>query len=198
MGHFYEEKEMANIDRTGFHVVANRFGSPYNGAVHKCFSTGDNLFKGDLVKWASDPVTSDEGVYLEVDRMTATTELCVGVVVGWDANPDALGNLYHAASGTNAVHIVYIQDVMLEAQDDAASMVATDVGFNIDATFTAGSTTTGQSGMELSGTSAATTAGLQFKIVQKAAKADNTIAIANCGFYVTINQSGWIDQTAGV
>lgn len=189
---------MANPDNTGYKVVGDRFGGPYTGQVHRVFSTGDNLFKGDLVKWASDPVTDGDGVYMEVDRMTATTELCVGVVVGWDANPDALSNLYHAASSDYGVHIVYIQDCMLECQDDAATMVATDVGLNIDSTFTAGDVNTGQSGMELSGTSAATTAGLQFKIQQKAARANNTIGEANCSFIVSINQSGWIDQTAGV
>lgn len=189
---------MANPDNTGFKVVGDRFGGPYTGQVHRVFSTGDNLFKGDLVKWASDPVTDGDGVYMEVDRMTAVTELCVGVVVGWDADPDNLGANFHTASTTNGVQIVYIQDAMLEAQDNAATMVAIDVGLNVDATFTAGTELTGQSGMELSGTSAAATAGLQFKIQQKVARADNTIGEANCAFLVSINQSGWIDQTAGV
>lgn len=189
---------MANIDRTGFYPVSDLFGNPWNGQVHKVYSTGDNLFKGDLVKWASDPVSIDDGVYLEVDRCTATTELIVGVVVGWEADPNGLSNLYHPASSTYAVYVAYTDGLILEAQDDAATMVATDVGLNADATFTAGSTTTGASGMEISGSSAATTAGLQFKILGKSPKSDNTIGEANCSFLLKVNQSGWIDQTAGV
>ena len=189
---------MANPDSSGFKPVGSLMGGPFNGLVHRVFATGTNLFKGDLVKWASDPVTDGDGIYLEVDRCTAASELVVGVVVGWDANPDGLSNNYHAASSTYAVHIVYTDNVILEAQDNAVTMVATDVGLNVDATFTAGDTTTGQSGMEVSGTSAATTAGLQFKILGKVARPNNTLTEANCAFLVKINQSGWIDQTAGV
>jgi len=189
---------MANLDKTGFTPVSDLMGNPFNGQIHKVYSTGDNLFKGDLVKWASDPVSIDDGVYLEVDRCTAVSELIVGVVVGWEASTTAMSNLYHAASSTLAVYIAYTDGIILEAQDDAATMVATDVGLNIDATFTAGTTATGASGMELSGSSAATTAGLQFKILGKSPKPDNTIGEANCSFLVKVNQSGWIDQTAGV
>lgn len=192
---------MANADRpNGFTPVKYRFGGAYSGAYRKLFSTGDNLFLGDLVKRASDAVQSGTGVYAEVDRATATTELITGVVVGWEANPNAQENLYHAASSTYAVYIADIDNLICEVQSDDATMVQTDVGLNIDATFTAGSTTTGLSNMEINGDTAATTAGLQFKIIEMVDREDNDTAdsTANQRFLVTINQSAWADQTVGV
>lgn len=191
---------MANTDRpNGFTPVATLFG-PYTGQTMKCYSTADDLFMGDLVNAATTPVASGSGVYPEVDRCAATTDTIMGVVTGWEANPTALGNLYHAASSTYAVYIAPIHNLILEVQSDDATMVQTDVGLNVDATFTAGSTASGMSNMEIDGDTAATTLGLQFRIIGMVDRGDNdnTDSTANQRFLVTVNQSGWADQSAGI
>jgi len=190
---------MANVDRpNGFTPVATLFG-PYTGQSMKCFSS-DNLFLGDLVNAATTPIASGSGVYPDVDRCAATTDTIFGVVVGWEPNPTALSNLYYEGSGTYAVYIAPIHNLILEVQSDDATMVQTDVGLNVDATFTAGTTATGMSNMEIDGNTAATTAGLQFRIIGMVDRGDNDVtdSTANQRFLVTVNQSGWADQTAGI
>ena len=192
---------MANVSRpSGYTPVKYLNGQPYTGASIKMYSTADNLFLGDLVKQAPDPVVSNNGVYQEVDRATATTELLYGVVVGWEPNPTALGNLYHAASAVYGVLIAPIDNLILEAQSDDATMVQSDVGLNVDAVFTAGTTATGMSNMALDGDTAATTAGLQFRLLRMVDRpdADNADSIAAQRFWVKCNQSAWVDQSAGV
>jgi hypothetical protein len=192
---------MANVSRpNGFQVVKYRNGASYSGVSTKYYSTADNLFLGDLVKAAADPVASGNGVYQEVDRCSATTDAILGVVVGWEVNPTNLGLLYHTASSTYGVFIADIWDLVLEAQSDDATMVQTDVGLNVDATFTAGTTATGISNMALDGDTAATTAGLQFKILRMVDRPDhdNSDSIAAQRFWVVVNQSRWADQIAGV
>lgn len=191
---------MANIDRpNGFRPVGTLSGAPYNGAVIRCVST-DNLFTGDLVKWASDPLAIGEGPgYPDVDRCTATTDLIVGVVTGWDPNPSvALDRKYYTGGSGLAVHIAPIDNLLLEAQADDNALDLVDVGLNVDATFTAGDVTTGASGMELDASTAAITAGLQFKVMSLAAVPGNTATSNWTRAIVKCNQSGLIDQTAGV
>jgi hypothetical protein len=190
---------MANVDRPrGFRPVMSASGD-FTGRVRKVYSTADNLFIGDLVKQAADPVLSGDGIYQEVDRCSAVGDLIAGVVVGFEPNPTALGNLYHTASSTYGVFIIEPEGVTFEVQGDAA-MDRTDVGLNADATFTAGSTTTGASNMELSASSAAATAGLQLRIIGMVDRADgdNSDAATNVKCLVRINQSANADQTAGV
>lgn len=192
---------MANVDKpNGFRPVMHLNGSPYNGQSRKYFSSGDNLFMGDLVEQKANGIRSNDGIYPQVDRIDAAGDRIVGVVVGWEANPDALSNLYHAASSTYAVYIADASDLIMEAQSDDATMVIGDVGFNISPTVTAGSTTTGQSGMELDGSTAATTNSLTLRIVGAVDRADNdaTDSTANQRWLVSINSSAWGNLTVGV
>lgn len=190
---------MANTDRpNGFRPVKYLNGIPYNGAYVKCYSPTDNLFMGDLVEADTAGQTSGDGVYPTVDRLDAATDLIYGVVVGWEANPTSLENLYHAASTTRAVYIALTDGLVMEAQSNDGTMVAGDVNLNISPTVTAGSTTTGASNMELDGATAATTASLTLRIVGAVDKPDNDIASANSRWYVTPNVSAWADSVAGV
>ena len=79
-------------------------------------------------------------------------------------------------------------------------MTQSDVGLNADFTFTAGTTATGASNMELDGSTANTTAGLAFRILQMVDRTDgdNSDSVANQRFLVKCNQSAWADQIAGV
>ena len=192
---------MANVDRpNGFRIVSRKDGSPYNGAFRKYYSPNDNLFVGDLVEQETTGVVSGDGRYPTVDRIDAAGDRIAGVVVGFEANPDALGNLYHAASSTYAVYIADVNDLILEAQSDDATMVMGDVGLNISPTVTAGTTATGLSNMELDGDTAATTNTLTLRIVGAVDRADNdaTDSTANQRWLVTVNSSADANLTVGV
>ena len=190
---------MANVDRpNGFRPVKYLDGRPYNGAYVKCYSDSDNLFLGDLVEADTAGQASGNGVYPTVDRIDAAGDAIWGVVVGWEANPNALSNLYHAASTTYAVYIAMAQDLVMEAQSDDATMEVGDVGLNISPTVTAGSTTTGASGMELDGSTAATTNTLTLRIVGAVDKPDNEVGSANDRWLVTVNSSAFANLVAGV
>lgn len=190
---------MANVDRpNGFKPVMHLNGSPYNGAFRKYYSPNDNLFIGDLVEQETTGVANGDGVYGTVDRIDAAGDVIVGVVVGFEANPDALSNLYHTASSIFAVYIADARDLILEAQADDATMVLGDVGLNISPTVTAGTTATGASGMELDGDTAAATNTLTLRIVGMVDRADNDISTANSRWLVTINSSAYANLIAGV
>jgi hypothetical protein len=90
------------------------------------------------------------------------------------------------------------QDLVMEAQSDDGTMVAGDVGLNISPTVTAGSTTTGASGMELDGSTAATTNTLTLRIVGAVDKPDNEVGSANDRWLVTVNSSAFANLIAGV
>jgi hypothetical protein len=194
---------MANVDRpTGFTPVRYLDGSPYMGAASLYFSDSDNLFMGDLViqDTAGTTYTKSNGVYGTVNRAQAVTDLIVGVVVGWYPDPDNLGRLHHASSTSIPLLVAHIDNLVLECQSDDATMTQSDVGLNADFTFTAGTTATGASNMELDGSTANTTAGLAFRILQMVDRTDgdNSDSVANQRFLVKCNQSAWADQIAGV
>ncbi len=192
---------MANADRTnGFKPVMHLNGSPYNGQFRKYYSPNDNLFMHDLVEAETTGVRTNGAIYPSVDRLDAAGDVIVGVVVGWEADPTALGRLYHAASSTYAVYIADARDLIMEAQSDDATMVLGDVGLNISPTVTAGNTTTGQSNMELDGNTAATTNTLTLRIVGTPERPDNdtTDSTANQRWLVSVNSSAWGNLIAGV
>ena len=182
---------MANVDRpNGFRPVGTISGSPWQGSVQKCVSDADNLFLGDLVIYqALGFAAGGDGAYMGVDRMaTGTTGLIVGVVVGWEPNPDNLGALYHVASSTRGVYICTAPDVILEAQgDDTQAIPAADVGNNYDVTIAAGDTTTGASNMEVDSDSEVSTSATPLKLIQVVDTPDNDITAANTKVRVLIN-----------
>lgn len=192
---------MANVDRpTGFRPVKHRNGSPYNGQMTLMYSPNDNLFLGDLVEAETTGVRRNDGIYRTVDRLDAAGDVIVGVVVGWEANPSALENLYHAASSTLAVYIADARDLIMECQSDDATMVLGDVGLNISPTVTGGSTTTGASNMEINGDTADTTNTLTLRIEAAVDRPDNdtTDSTANQRWYVSVNSSSHANLIAGV
>ena len=192
---------MANTDiTTGFRPVYHLDGSPYNGASRKYYSPDDNLFMGDLVEQSADGVLSGSGIYPTVDRIDAAGDIIAGVVVGWEANPDALSNLYHAASSTFAVYIADARDIIMECQSDDATMVSTDVGLNCSPTVTAGTTTTGKSNMEVDGDTAATTTTLTLRILGFVDRPgnDNSDSTANSKLLVKVNNHVMADAREGL
>jgi hypothetical protein len=192
---------MANTDiANGFRPVMHLNGSPYNGQFRKYYSPNDNLFLGDLVEQETTGVRSGDGAYPTVDRIDAAGDRIVGVVVGWEANKDALSNKYHAASSTYAVYIADARDLIMECQSDDATMVLGDIGLNASPTVTAGTIATGRSNMELDGSSAAATNTLTLRIVGFVDRTGNDSAdsTANTKVLVTVNSSAWGNLTVGV
>src|SRR3990170_6080238 len=140
---------MANVDRpNGFRPVRYLNGAPYNGAFVRMYSPTDNLFIGDFVEPTATGLAVRDGGYQEVGR-AETGDPIVGVVVGFEPNPTALGNLYHAASAVYAVYVAPIAGLVLEGQTDGTGLAAADVGLNVDFVVAAGSTTTGASNFEV-------------------------------------------------
>ena len=183
---------MANIDRpNGFRPVGTLSGAPYNGQMRK-FYTDTDCFLGDIMIQDAAGVTGgSDGAYQGVTRATsATATLAIGVVVGWEFDPDSLGAVYHAGSSTRAVYLCVDPNVIFECQDNGAAtlITAADVGLNYDIVVTAGSTTTGVSNMEVdSGTAGAVTAATPVKLVGISDRADNEIGSANAKLLVTLN-----------
>ena len=163
---------MANTaDKTaGFRVAGTLSGNPTH-QIQKCYSDTDKLYKGDIVVASTDGQAPPQGngAYMAVNRANdgVGTLLPIGVVVGWEPNPDALGNLYHAASATYAVYVNTDPNLILEVAGDGAGTIpgVNVVGANFDYTVTAGTDTTGASNMQLDESSSVTTADTPFKCI---------------------------------
>lgn len=186
---------MANVDRpNGFMPVGTISGAPWQGAIRKCYSDADNLFVGDVVikNTAGQADPKSGGAYVAVDRSTnGATDIPLGVVVGWEPNPTALHNKYHAASTTYAVYVCTAPDVILECQSDDGTPTVASVGLNFDYVIAAGSTTTGASGMELDGDTGVTTAATPLKLIGMVDSPKNDTASANMKCLVTFNMHAY-------
>lgn len=196
---------MANTDRpNGLTPIGHLGGSPYNGAFQKMYCAA-NLFKGDIVEQTTaDGIVSEDGVYQSVIRMAnGATSIPIGVVVGWEANPTALGNLYHVGSAVYAVYICTDPTVIFAAQGDGAGTIsaATEVGMNTDVTIAAGSTTTGLSNMEVDEDTTAmiTTATTPLRVMGIRNIAGNEQGVANQEWLVMLNTHTFLNDagTAG-
>ena len=157
----------------------------------------DNLFLGDFVEPTATGRAVGDGAYQEVGR-AETGDPIVGVVVGWEPNPTALGNLYHAASTTYCVYVAPITGMILEGETSTSGLAAADVGLNVNFVVAAGSTTTGASNMQVDSTTEATTNTLDLRIVGLVDRADNDLTATNMKVLVTVNRDWYSDQVAGV
>ena len=180
---------MANVDRpNGLRPVGTLGSSTYNGQIRK-FYTDTNCFLGDIMVQEGGGVAGSGVGYQGVTRTeSATTGPAIGVVVGWEVDPDSLGAVYHAGSSTLAVYLDVDPNTIYECQHDgSAAIVAADIGLNYDLVITAGSTTTGASNIEIKAdTAGAATAGTPLKLLGFSDKPDNEVgAWAKC--LVTLN-----------
>lgn len=184
---------MANTDRpNGLRPVSTLSGAPYNGQMRK-FYTDTNCFLGDIMiqDAASKANATSNGASQGVTRATSgTAGIAIGVVVGWEPNPDSLSAVYHAGSATYAVYLCVDPNVIFECQDNGAAtlIVAADVGMNYDIVVTGGSTSTGVSNMEVdSGTAGAVDKDRIIKLIGIVDKPDNEVGVANAKLLVTLN-----------
>jgi len=174
---------MANVSRlNGFRPIRQIMGSAYDGEVIKCWipaSDGTATFVGDIVKLSG---TADSDGNPSVIQAAAGNTPC-GVIVWMEPNPADLTQNYRPASqniaAQNAGRWVYVAmdpDLVMEVQGSGTFALG-DVGQNANLTAaTAGSTTTGQSGMALDDATKATTSTLVFQIIGVVQRPDNDVS----------------------
>ncbi len=205
---------MANTSRVnGFVPVKHLNGSPYNGQfnVYEIVAgDGTATMVGDLVKADSGTATD---VYPTAVRGGTTGEvtsgLFLGVVVGFlPFNTLSVGNnpslptldvpLYRAASTKRFAMVADSPDLIFEVQDGGTvPCTLTLIGNNTGFMATAGSTTTGVSGMTTGTTAPTTTNSLPLKIMGIVNRPDNASAAASQKLLVMINQHYYMGgQTA--
>jgi hypothetical protein len=198
---------MANVSYVnGFSPVETFDGVPYNGKVKPYIvGTGDStaLFIGDLVNIAGGAavvtIQSDlTGLALPIcAQAAATTTTAVGVIVGFEPDRNNLDLLYRVASTQRVVYVCDDPMMILEAQEDGVvtPIALADATKNINIIVAAGSTITGNSGMQLDSSTVATTATFPIRLIRMVPVVNNSNAgslaftkwrcMINNGFYKT-------------
>lgn len=192
---------MASVSRVnGFRPVKYLTGAPYNGAANLYFADSGNsdvIMVGDLVKLAGD-ARSPSGAPTVARHAGGATEAAVGVVtgilftgVGDTANVPPVTSLdtpvYRAASTSRYLLVADDPTLVLEAQTSGATFATADVGQNCQVSATAGSTSTGASGMSIDLGNKGATATLPLKVIGFPNRPDNQIGDSYTNAYVVIN-----------
>jgi len=192
---------MANVDSPfGLRPVRYMSGAPYNGAVNAyATAAGDGtaIYLGDPVIISGTAQTIDGVIYQDVDQ-AATGDVIVGVVVG--VKPDTRDSLIYRAASTQ--RILYVADdpnLLFEIQEvsGGTALTAAAIGLNADFVVAAGSTTTGQSGVELNNATEATTNTLDLQIVGFQNRTGNEVG-EHAKWLVRINRHQRANQVAGI
>jgi hypothetical protein len=185
---------MANADRAkGLLPVRHINGSPWNGQTTTFLvdsSDGTAIYVGDVVKTEGTAGGAGKTVYgVDCEGMQrvirvatgATGQDILGVVVGFSPDPTDLTKKHRAASTDRLAFVVTDPTVVYEIQEDAvtSNLAAADVGLNISFSTTAGSATTGISGIQAISNAKATTVTLPLKILGLAKRPDNAFGLAS-------------------
>jgi hypothetical protein len=208
---------MASVSRiNGFRPVKSITGAPYNGGANVYFMPASDstvVMVGDAVKLLGD-ARAASGVPT-VTRAGAT-DIPVGVVVGilfsgianeaQNTPPvnDLNTPIYRRASTDRYLLVSDDPNLVYEVQyagtSVAAATITANVGLNGQFTTTAGSTTSGSSGMQLDSAGLATTATLPLKIVGFPNRPDNIPGDTFFSYYVKLNTTSFSTGTgaAGV
>lgn len=174
---------MANVDAAfGFVPVRHMSGNaPRTNKYTITSGLAENIFSGDMVILTADGVITPAGA-------TETNQLGVFAGVSYTASDGSYVYSEYWPSGTTATDIVaYVYDdpyTVFKVQS-AGSPAQTNIGNCADIVAGAGSTTTGRSGFEISGTMAATAA--QCKIIALHDAPDNAFG-ANAVMEVLVNE----------
>jgi hypothetical protein len=172
---------MANTSRVnGFRPVKHLNGSPYNGQFNLytlLAADATATFVGDLVKLSG---TADaSGAYASIAQAAAGNAV-IGAVIGFVPDYSNLNSpgQYRLASTLRFAMVADSPDLIFECESDngGAALAITDVGRVADVLVGAGSTSTGQSGMQLDSSTAATnTATFPLRIMGFSPRVDNEI-----------------------
>lgn len=183
---------MANVSRVnGFRPVQTMNGAPWSGTLNKYFiptADGTAVFEGDAVKIAG--TASALGV--RGVTKASVGDAIVGHVVGFSVNPLNLNTPQYRVANANIVDggmYVYVCDDpnTIFAVQVSGTVANTDVGLNANFADAGGSTTTGQSGETLDGTTKAVTATLTYKIMDFVQAVDNDVTSSGAKVLVKIN-----------
>lgn len=192
---------MPNLSRpSGLKVAKSVVGGSAKGQIETYSipaSDATAVFVGDIVKLAG---SADANGVATVARLAANTDLPLGVVVGFVYDPTNLNtpSQYRAASTARQVLVSVDPTTVYEVQATGTTVVG-DVGLNAGVTFTAGSSSTGISGMELDATTKATTATLPLKILGWVQRPDvDTADGSNMKVHVLLNTAALSGGTAGI
>lgn len=208
---------MASVSRiNGFRLVKNLTGGSMTGQLDTAFvpaSDSTVIMVGDAVKLLGD-ARAATGVPT-VTRVSAATDIPYGVVVG--ISFEGLGDsqnmppvndlntpIYRRASTDRYLLVCTdpqaVYEVQLAGAGPSAATVTAAVGLNGQFTVSAGSTTTGASGMQLDSAGQATTATLPLKIIGFPQRPDNVPGDAFFSYWVKLNTSQYATGTgsAGV
>lgn len=205
---------MSSVSRiNGFRPVKMITGAPYNGQAGLYFvpsSNSDVIMVGDVVKLAGD-ARSPTGVPTVARHASGATEAAVGVVVGIAfsgvgdvQNMPPVNDLntpvYRRASTDRYLLVADDPNLVFEAQTSGATFATANVGLNCEIDATAGSTTSGASGMSIDLAALASTATLPLKVVGFPSRPDNNIGDSYTNAYVVINNHQYKGSTgtAGV
>jgi hypothetical protein len=172
---------MANVSRIfGARPMGQLGAGSFSGRVSMYAipaADGTAVFVGDIVKLSG---TSDaDGVATVIQAAAGNTP--VGVVVGFVPDYSNLALQYRVASTLRYCWVADDPALVFEMQEDAVggALALASVGLNADIIVGSGSTTTGQSGMQLDTSTAATTATLVVQILGFIQRPDNEVASAN-------------------
>ena len=207
---------MSSVSRlNGFRPVKMITGAPYNGQAELAFvpsSDSSVIMVGDAVKLLGDARAASGAP--TVTRVSGATDIAYGIVVGIlftgvgdTPNIPPVNDLntpvYRRASTDRYLLVCTDPNVVYEAQylttSVAAATITANVGLNGSWDLTAGSTTTGSSGMSIAALSA-TTATLPLKVIGFPNRPDNIPGDVYFSYYVKLNnvQSGTGTGQAGV
>ena len=173
----------------GLKPVRDRSGRAWNGAAEAfpvLASDSTALAVGDPVQLAGSSLNGRP----TVTRATAAGgNFIFGVVIGMGNDPVALRAGYRAASTLSEVLVCTDPELLFEimADDDAATLAATDVGLNADLIAGSADLVNRVSGFMLDTSTKATTATLQLKIEGIVNDGLNEIAVAKQRVLVSIN-----------
>lgn len=192
---------MASVSRiNGLSPVKFITGAPYNGQAGVYFvpaANADVIMVGDVVKLAGE-ARAPSGLPTVARHAGGATEAAVGVVVGilfsgmgdtQNVPPvtDLNTPIFRRTLTDRYLLVADDPSLVFEAQTSGATLATADVGLNTGLTVTAGSTTSGASGMTIDLATKAATATLPLKLVGFPARVDNNIGDAFTRAYVMIN-----------
>ena len=177
----------------GFRPVRDMNSSPYNGLTQIYIfaaADGSTVFKGDVVQF--DATNRSSGIAdpyvpgvpaVKALVAPATTTAIRGVVAGFVPQPEynmvataSLGTMYRIASTLRYGWIIDDYTCIFEAEESGngyTSATSNAVNKNIDIVYTAGSTTTGVSGVAVDATTVVTNAVKPFQVLRYSQRIDN-------------------------
>lgn len=193
---------MANVSRiNGFTPTFLTGAGPWNGKLNKYIATDSaTMFVGDIVKLDGTTGAGADAGYRGITKITATTDVVAGVVVGFAPTPTNLNLPSSYKEATTTDRIVFVSDDPDQVYEAHAGsgIAAADVGLNVSVDVTAGSTVTGVSGMFVDDGTEATTNTLIARLVGFKDAPDNELAGAGQRVLVRFNRHAYANQIAGV